>query len=92
MTGAADPDPQREMWAVSDSEREQDPYRPQTQHRKQHPEVEVMDPRDLGVSTHGGDGDGDGVPNDSMRRGLDPVQLHYCTAYSAAELKTFHCE
>ncbi|KAJ3517680.1 hypothetical protein NLJ89_g354 [Agrocybe chaxingu] len=24
--------------------------------------------------------------------GLDPVQLHYCTAYSAAELKTFHCE
>jgi cysteine protease ATG4 len=30
--------------------------------------------------------------NDSMRRGLDPIQLHYCTAYSAAELKTFHCE
>ncbi|CAA7266177.1 unnamed protein product [Cyclocybe aegerita] len=24
--------------------------------------------------------------------GLDPVQMHYCTAYSAAELKTFHCE
>ncbi|KAF9536099.1 hypothetical protein CPC08DRAFT_731702, partial [Agrocybe pediades] len=23
---------------------------------------------------------------------LDPIQLHYCTAYSAAELKTFHCE
>ncbi|KAF8896755.1 hypothetical protein CPB84DRAFT_1848116 [Gymnopilus junonius] len=23
---------------------------------------------------------------------LDPVQMHYCTAYSAAELKTFHCE
>ncbi|RXW23562.1 hypothetical protein EST38_g2288 [Candolleomyces aberdarensis] len=23
---------------------------------------------------------------------LDPVQLHYCTAYSAAETKTFHCE
>ena len=21
-----------------------------------------------------------------------PRQLHYCTAYSAAELKTFHCE
>ena len=32
------------------------------------------------------------TPNDSMRRGLDPIQLHYCTAYSAAELKTFHCE
>lgn len=24
--------------------------------------------------------------------GLDPLQRHYCTAYSAAELKTFHCE
>lgn len=24
--------------------------------------------------------------------GLDPVQLHYCTAYTSAELKTFHCE
>lgn len=23
---------------------------------------------------------------------LDPVQQHYCTAYTAAELKTFHCE
>ncbi|KAF9542127.1 hypothetical protein CPC08DRAFT_770477 [Agrocybe pediades] len=23
---------------------------------------------------------------------LDPIQLHYCTVYSAAELKTFHCE
>ena len=56
-----------------------------------HPGVEVMDPRELGVLTQG-DGDGDSVPNDSMRRGLDPVQLHYCTAYSAAELKTFHCE
>ncbi|KAK7457132.1 Cysteine protease atg4 [Stygiomarasmius scandens] len=22
----------------------------------------------------------------------DPLQVHYCTAYSAAELKTFHCE
>ena len=30
--------------------------------------------------------------NNSMRRGLDPIQIHYCTAYSAAELKTFHCE
>ncbi|KAF6752070.1 cysteine protease [Ephemerocybe angulata] len=24
--------------------------------------------------------------------GLDPVQLHYCTAYSGAELSTFHCD
>ena len=23
---------------------------------------------------------------------LDAVQLHYCNAYSAAELRTFHCE
>jgi len=23
---------------------------------------------------------------------LDPSQFHYCTAYSAAELKTFHCD
>jgi len=28
----------------------------------------------------------------SNHRGLDPAQLHYCTAYSAAELKTFHCD
>lgn len=26
------------------------------------------------------------------RDGLDPVQRHYATAYSAAELKTFHCD
>ncbi|KAF9043299.1 peptidase family C54-domain-containing protein [Panaeolus papilionaceus] len=24
--------------------------------------------------------------------GLDAIQIHYCNAYSAAELKTFHCE
>ena len=24
--------------------------------------------------------------------GLDPVQEHYCSAYSAADLRTFHCE
>ena len=58
------------------------------------PGVDMMDPRELGVLAHNNDGggDGDSVPNDSMRRGLDPMQLHYCTAYSAAELKTFHCE
>jgi cysteine protease ATG4 len=50
----------------------------------------MMDPNELGVFSNGGDGDS--TPNDSMRRGLDPIQLHYCTAYSAAELKTFHCE
>lgn len=36
----------------------------------------------------GGGVDGD----DGNDRGLDPAQLHYCTAYSAAELKTFHCD
>ena len=51
----------------------------------------MMDPKELGVFSHNS-GDGESTPNDSMRRGLDPVQLHYCTAYSAAELKTFHCE
>ena len=44
------------------------------------------------VFSHSNGGDGDSAPNDSMRRGLDPIQLHYCTAYSAAELKTFHCD
>ncbi|KAF8625147.1 hypothetical protein AX17_006925 [Amanita inopinata Kibby_2008] len=29
---------------------------------------------------------------DSLVGGLDTVQQHYATAYSAAELKTFHCE
>ena len=56
----------------------------------------MMDPKELGVFTasHSNGGDGDSTPNDPMRRGggLDPIQLHYCTAYSAAELKTFHCE
>ena len=58
------------------------------------PGVDMMDPRELGVysRSNGGGADGDSVPNDSVRRGLDPIQLHYCTAYSAAELKTFHCE
>ncbi|KAF9465112.1 hypothetical protein BDZ94DRAFT_1254537 [Collybia nuda] len=28
----------------------------------------------------------------SVGEGLDPVQEHYVTAYSTAELKTFHCE
>ena len=51
----------------------------------------MMDPNELGMFSHG-NGDGESTPNDSMRRGLDPIQLHYCTAYSAAELKTFHCE
>lgn len=27
-----------------------------------------------------------------IRAGLDDVQMHYCTAYSATELKTFHCD
>lgn len=28
----------------------------------------------------------------SSGSGLDPVQLHYCTAYSGSELRTFHCD
>ncbi|KAF8869273.1 peptidase family C54-domain-containing protein [Infundibulicybe gibba] len=39
-----------------------------------------MDHREL-FSTSGGG-----------RRGLDPVQEHYVTAYNAADLKTFHCD
>ena len=41
------------------------------------------------IVTGGGIGGDDGGGN---HRGLDPEQLHYCTAYSAAELKTFHCD
>ena len=34
-----------------------------------------------------------GVSSGSGRdSGLDPAQEHYCSAYSATELKTFHCE
>jgi len=29
---------------------------------------------------------------DGNDNNLDPSQFHYCTAYSAAELKTFHCD
>ena len=53
----------------------------------------IVDPKELGVLGHKGGGqDGDSVPNDSICQGLDPIQPHYCTAYSAAELKTFHCD
>ena len=52
----------------------------------------MMDLNELGMFSHNNGGDGDSTPNDSMRRGVDPIQLHYCTAYSGAELKTFHCE
>lgn len=31
-------------------------------------------------------------PGEGDQNGLDPVQLHFVTAYSAAELKTFHCD
>ena len=51
-------------------------------------DADVRERREMGANG----GDGDSIPNDSMRRGLDPIQLHYCTAYSTAELKTFHCE
>jgi cysteine protease ATG4 len=54
----------------------------------------MMDPKELGVFNNSNNGDGgDSTSNDSsMHRGLDPIQLHYCTVYSAVELKTFHCE
>ena len=64
----------------------------------QSPGIDMMDPKEFGVFSHNNNNGGDGesstpsTPNDSVRRGLDPMQLHYCTAYSAAELKTFHCE
>ena len=41
-----------------------------------------MDHRELnGISSGSGRGSG-----------LDPAQEHYCSAYSATELRTFHCE
>ena len=64
----------------------------------QSPGIDMMDPKEFGVFSHNNNNGGDGesstpsTPNDSVRHGLDPMQLHYCTAYSAAELKTFHCE
>ena len=41
------------------------------------PGVDMVDPRELGVLVHNNDGggNGDSVPSDSMRRGLDPMQL-----------------
>ena len=45
----------------------------------------IMDPRELVLNRTDSIVDG----NDSD---LGPLQFHYCTAYSAAELKTFHCD
>ncbi|TFK32623.1 peptidase family C54-domain-containing protein [Crucibulum laeve] len=45
-----------------------------------------MDFRELGVVGEGGSSFAE------REEGLDPIQEHYCTAYSAAELNTFHCE
>ncbi|KAF8154943.1 peptidase family C54-domain-containing protein [Crassisporium funariophilum] len=45
-----------------------------------------MDHRELGIfGAAGVEGEGNGM-------GLDPLQQHFCKAYSAAELKTFHCD
>ncbi|KAF5309402.1 hypothetical protein D9619_012416 [Psilocybe cf. subviscida] len=38
------------------------------------------------------DREGDRATATGNGEGLDPLQRHYCNAYSAAELKTFHCE
>jgi len=44
-----------------------------------------MDPRELVLNRTDSIADG----NDSD---LDPLQFHFCTAYSPTELKTFHCD
>jgi len=50
-----------------------------------------MDHRELGV--YGPAPVENDSPNFNSRdSGLEPLQMHYCTAYSAAELKTFHCD
>ncbi|TFK26047.1 hypothetical protein FA15DRAFT_755366 [Coprinopsis marcescibilis] len=49
------------------------------------PGVSELDHREFGMADLAkGVGDGD--------RGLNSIQVHYCNAYSAAELKTFHCD
>jgi cysteine protease ATG4 len=52
-----------------------------------------MDHRELMMfGTAGSDIITGSAMGDGNHRGLDPAQLHYCTAYGAAELKTFHCD
>jgi len=51
--------------------------------------VEARDPSNGSAS---GIGEGGSSIAESLIGGLDSVQQHYATAYSAAELKTFHCE
>ncbi|PPQ74689.1 hypothetical protein CVT24_003767 [Panaeolus cyanescens] len=46
--------------------------------------ADLPDDRDMSL--------GDLVGPSGSAEGLDPIQIHYCNAYSAAELKTFHCE
>ncbi|KAF4618067.1 hypothetical protein D9613_012659 [Agrocybe pediades] len=59
------------------------------QHQHQHYGLVPTTPSDVESNsrTHAPSSAISGSAND-----LDPIQLHYCTAYSAAELKTFHCE
>lgn len=52
-----------------------------------HRELMIFGTTGSDIVTGGGIGGDDGD-----HRGLDPVQLHYCTAYGASELKTFHCD
>jgi hypothetical protein len=52
-----------------------------------HRELMIIGTTGSDIVTGGGIGGDDG-----NHRGLDPMQLHYCSAYSAAELKTFHCD
>ncbi|PFH45372.1 hypothetical protein AMATHDRAFT_9389 [Amanita thiersii Skay4041] len=87
------------------SQRQQHQNQHQHQGRRGSGSEDVMDIRELVMTTTRGSvsngsegasaasgGTGGSGNDESLIGGLDVVQQHYATAYSAAELKTFHCE
>ncbi|KAF8633482.1 hypothetical protein AX15_001409 [Amanita polypyramis BW_CC] len=79
---------------------------PPVSHARWHSQIESRrrsleaDARDSSAGSGSGSGSGTGSGGngggssiaDSLIGGLDLLQQHYATTYSAAELKTFHCE
>ncbi|KAK2461157.1 hypothetical protein APHAL10511_006684 [Amanita phalloides] len=63
---------------------------PPVSHARWHSQVEAR--HDVNDSPNSNGGEGSSSVGESLIGGLDALQQHYATAYSAAELKTFHCE
>lgn len=65
---------------------------PPVSHARWHSQNEARRRSSEADARESSNGEGESSIADSLIGGLDTVQQHYATAYSAAELKTFHCE